>query len=82
VKRELLRKAKLSVFKTVFDSSLTYGYESWAMTERIRMQVQVSDMRFLRRIERVLRYLTKCVDLISKISEYQAATSPIRKISA
>ena len=30
--------------------SFTYGHESWVMTERMRSQVQVSEMRFLRRI--------------------------------
>ena len=34
-------------------SILTYGHESWVMTERVRSQVQVSEMRFLRRIKRV-----------------------------
>jgi len=32
IKQELLRKAKLSIFKTVFVPILTYGYESWVMT--------------------------------------------------
>ena len=32
---------------------LTYGHESWVMTERSRSQVQASEMRFLRRIEGV-----------------------------
>ena len=29
------------------------GHESWVMTERVRSQVQASEMRFLRRIEGV-----------------------------
>jgi len=54
MKRELSKKAKLPVFKTVFAYILTYGYESWIMTEkRIRSQMQASEMRFLRRIEGV-----------------------------
>ena len=32
---------------------LIYGHESWVMTERMRSQVQTSEMRFLRRIEGV-----------------------------
>jgi len=36
MKRELSKKAKLSVFKTVFVPILTYGHKSWVMTERIR----------------------------------------------
>jgi len=46
------------------------------MTERIRLQVQASGMRFLRRIEGVT--------LFNKVrsSEHRAATSPNRKVSA
>ena len=53
MKRELSKKAKLSIFKAVFVPILTYGHESWVMTERVRSQVQASEMRFLRRIEGV-----------------------------
>ena len=53
MKRELSKKAKLSIFKTVFVPILTYGHESWVMTERIRSQVQTSEMSFLRKIEGV-----------------------------
>ena len=53
MKRELSKKAKLSVFKAVFVPILTYGHESWVMTERMRSQVQVSEMRFLQKIEGV-----------------------------
>ena len=53
MKRELSKKAKLLIFKAVFVPILTYGHESWVMTERMRSQVQASKMRFLRRIEEV-----------------------------
>ena len=53
LKRELSKKAKLSVFKTIYVPILTYGHESWVMTEKVRSQVQASEMRFLRRIEGV-----------------------------
>ena len=53
MKRELSKKAKLSVFKAVFVPILTCGHESWVMTERMRSQVQASKMSFLRRIEGV-----------------------------
>ena len=32
---------------------LAYGRESWVMAERVRSQVQASEMKFLRRIEGV-----------------------------
>ena len=51
MKRELSKKAKLSIFKAVFVPILTYGHKSWVMTKRVRSQVQASEMRFLRKIE-------------------------------
>ena len=53
MKIELSKKAKLSIFRTVFVPILTYGHESWVMTERVQSQAQASEMRFLRRIEGV-----------------------------
>ena len=53
MKRELLKKAKLSVFKTVFVPILTYGHKSWVMIEKVQSQVHVSKMRFLQTIEGV-----------------------------
>ena len=41
------------MFKIVFVPILTYGHESWVMTERVRSLVQASEMRSLRRIEGV-----------------------------
>ena len=58
IKRELSKKAKLSIFKAVFVPILTYGHESWVMTERMRSQVQASEMRLLRRIEGVTLFNT------------------------
>ena len=51
MKGELSKKTKLSIFKTVFVLILTYGHVSWVMIERVRSQVQTSEMRFLKRIE-------------------------------
>ena len=45
-KRELWHTAKLSVFKLTFVPILTYGHESWVMTERILTQVQAPKMGF------------------------------------
>ena len=51
MKLELSKKEKLSIFKTVFIPILLYGHEAWViLTERVRSQVQASEMRFLRRI--------------------------------
>ena len=53
MKQELSKKAKFSISKTVCVRILTHGHEPWVMTERMRSQVQASEMRFLRRIEEV-----------------------------
>ena len=34
--QELSKKAKLSIFRTVFVPILTYGHESWVITKRVR----------------------------------------------
>jgi exonuclease III len=49
-KAELSREAKISVFKSIYVPTLTYGHELWVMTERMRSRVQAAEMRFLRRV--------------------------------
>ena len=51
LKLELSRKAKLSVFYSIFVPILTYGHESLVMTERVRSQMQASEMRFFQKIK-------------------------------
>ncbi|TWW63116.1 hypothetical protein D4764_03G0001240 [Takifugu flavidus] len=50
VKRELSRKAKLSIYRSIFVPTLTFGHELWVMTERTRSRVQAAEMSFLRRV--------------------------------
>ncbi|TWW77678.1 hypothetical protein D4764_12G0010680 [Takifugu flavidus] len=50
VKRELSQKAKLSIYRSIFIPTLTYGHELLVMTERTRSWVQASEMSFLRRV--------------------------------
>ena len=49
-KRELSRKAKLSIYRSIFVPILTYGHEGWVMAERTRSRVQAAEMSFLRRV--------------------------------
>ena len=42
LKRELRRKAKLSVFKSIFVPILTNGHEFWILTTRMKSQKQAS----------------------------------------
>ena len=48
VKRELSRKAKLSIYWSI--PTLTYSHERWVMTERIRYRIQAAKMSFLRKV--------------------------------
>ena len=50
VKRELNRKAKLSIYQSIYVPALTYGHELWVMTKRTRSRVQAAEMSFLRRV--------------------------------
>ncbi|XP_061735811.1 si:dkey-100n23.5 isoform X4 [Nerophis ophidion] len=50
VKKELSRKAKLSIYRSIYVPILTYGHELWVMTERIRSRVQAAEISFLRRV--------------------------------
>ena len=50
MKRELSRKAKLSIYQSIYVPALTYGHELWVMTERTRSRVQAAEMSFLRRV--------------------------------
>ena len=56
LKHELSRKTKLSVFKSIFVPILTYGRESWVMTERVRSQMQAFKMKFLQKIKGVTMF--------------------------
>ena len=63
MKQELSKKAKLSIFKRVFVLILTFGHESWVMTERVRSQLQASDITFLQRV-------IICTELDSAVSSF------------
>ncbi|KAK3559185.1 hypothetical protein QTP86_005078 [Hemibagrus guttatus] len=50
VKKELSRKAKLSIYQSIYVPTLTYGHELWVMTERVRSRIQAAEMSFFRRV--------------------------------
>ncbi|KAK7929267.1 hypothetical protein WMY93_005662 [Mugilogobius chulae] len=50
VKKELSRKAKLSIYRSIYVPTLTYGHELWVTTERTRSRIQAVEMSFLRRV--------------------------------
>ena len=63
IKRELPKKAKLSIFKAVFVPILTYGHESWVMTEKSDITI-----RDFYEESKKLHCLTRCVALRFEIS--------------
>uniref|UniRef100_A0A8C6M0A0 Reverse transcriptase domain-containing protein n=1 Tax=Nothobranchius furzeri TaxID=105023 RepID=A0A8C6M0A0_NOTFU len=50
VKRELSQKAMLSIYRSIYVPTLTYGHELWVVTERTRLRIQAAKMSFLRRV--------------------------------
>ncbi|KAK3533462.1 hypothetical protein QTP70_022244 [Hemibagrus guttatus] len=50
VKKELSRKAKFSIYQSIYVPTLTYGHELWVMTERVRSRIQAAEMSFFRRV--------------------------------
>ena len=52
---KLSKEAQISIYRSLFKSTLTYGHETWILTERIRSRVQAAEMRFLRKIVGVTR---------------------------
>ncbi|KAK3520218.1 hypothetical protein QTP70_019360 [Hemibagrus guttatus] len=65
VKKELSRKAKLSIYQSIYAPTLTYGHELWVMTERVGSQIQAAEMSFLHRVagcslrDRVRSFVTR-----------------------
>ncbi|TWW73181.1 hypothetical protein D4764_15G0005750 [Takifugu flavidus] len=53
VKKELSRKAKLSIYRSIYIPVLTYGHQRWVMTERTRSRIQAAEMSFLPREARL-----------------------------
>ena len=46
MKRELSRKAKLSIYQSMFVPILTYDHKGWVITESTRLRVQAAKMDF------------------------------------
>ncbi|TWW76634.1 hypothetical protein D4764_12G0000240 [Takifugu flavidus] len=48
--KELSRKAKLLIYRSIYVPVLTYGHQRWVMTERTRSRTQAAEMSFLHRV--------------------------------
>ena len=68
VKRELSQKTKLSIYRSIYVPTLTYGHELWVVTERTRSRIQASKMSFLHRgIRLSLRDRVSSLDLQDRL---------------
>lgn len=48
--RELSRKAKLWIYRSIYATSLTYGHDLWVMTKRTWLRLEVAKVSFLCRV--------------------------------
>jgi hypothetical protein len=54
-KKEVNKKNKIAVYKAIYIPTLTYSCESWTLLDTHRSKIQASEMRFLRRVEKVTK---------------------------
>ena len=50
VKRELSLKAKLSIYRSIYVPTVTYGLELWVVTKRMRLRIPMAEKSFLCRV--------------------------------
>ena len=81
LKWEISRKAKLSVFKSIFIPILTC-LESWVMAERVRSKMHATEMYLLVKTKKVTMFTKFLRNTAIRVSQHRVATSLDQKILA
>lgn len=72
-KKEITARTKMSVYNTVFKPILTYGSESWVLTQSQRSKIQAVEMKYLRGV----RGVTKMDKMRSDKIRHELKTEPV-----
>ena len=54
-RKEVSRKTKMTIFKTIYRPTLIHGSESWVLNDPLRSRMQVIEMKYLRRVQGLTR---------------------------